>query len=86
MIIPQNGGFLGKAQGGGGGINLSDQINIYFIVDEDDDYDCDNGDYPSLESEMSVPSPETSLSPRPASLAQSMQVSLPSVIHAGQPP
>jgi len=42
--------------------------------DEDDDYDCDNGDYPSLESEMSVPSPETSLSPRPASLAQSMQM------------
>jgi len=42
--------------------------------DEDDDYDCDNGDYPSIESEMSVPSPESSLSPRPASLAESMQM------------
>ena len=44
------------------------------LVEEDDDYDCDNGDYPSMESEMSLPSPETSLSPRPASLAESMQV------------
>jgi len=42
--------------------------------EEDDDYDCDNGDYPSMESEMSLPSPETSLSPRPASLAESMQM------------
>jgi len=42
--------------------------------EEDDDYDCDNGDYPSMESEVSVPSPESSLSPRPASLAESMQM------------
>lgn len=41
--------------------------------DEDDDYDCDNGDYPSLESEMSVPSPRPASSPRPA---------YPSSIHA----
>ena len=44
------------------------------LDDEDDDYDCDPGDYPSMESEMSVPSPESSLSPRPSSLAESMQV------------
>ena len=46
------------------------------FLDEDDDYDCDPGDYPSMESEMSVPSPESSLSPRPSSLAESMQVTL----------
>jgi len=45
-----------------------------FDSDEDDDYDCDNGEYPSMESEMSVPSPESSLSPRPSSLAESMQM------------
>ena len=39
--------------------------------DEDDDYDCETGDYPSLESfgynisEHSPASPESSLSPRP---------------------
>jgi exonuclease 3'-5' domain-containing protein 1 len=45
-----------------------------FDSEEDDDYDCDVGDYPSMESEMSVPSPESSLSPRPSSLAESMQM------------
>jgi hypothetical protein len=46
----------------------------YHVADEDDDYDCDMGDYPSMESEQSVPSPLSSLSPRPSSLTESMQV------------
>ncbi len=46
-------------------------IEIILLDNEDD---CDNGDYPSMDSEISLASPETSLSPRPTSLTESMQV------------
>ena len=45
--------------------------------EEDDDYDCDPGEYPSLDSftsnvsDPSPASPETSLSPRPTSSPRS---------------
>ena len=45
--------------------------------DEEDDYDCDPGEYPSLDSftsnvsDPSPASPETSLSPRPSSSPRS---------------
>lgn len=42
--------------------------------DSDNEDDYDNGDYPSMDSEISLASPETSLSPRPTSLTESMQM------------
>merc|ERR1719266_2611928 len=50
---------------------LENRDNRNLDSDEDDDYDCETGDYPSLESfgsnvsEHSPASPESSLSPRP---------------------
>ena len=59
-------------------------MNDWHLHLDNDDY-CENGDYPSMDSELSLASPETSLSPRPASqsggqsprptsLTESMQV------------
>jgi len=43
-------------------------------ADDSDEDDCDADDYPSMESEVSLASPDTSLAPRPTSLTESMQM------------